>query len=309
LSFRAVDGQDVAAALVAGGISCGLALLLAAVEDRQRAAVAASTRLAAQNSAQHAALDAMQRAILPDTPPPVLGVQLGWCYAAGAGSAAPVGGDWYAFVPLSATCLGVAVGDVAGHGLPAITSMAEYRYALRTLAADGTQPAALLDRLEQISRLHQRRHFSTCIYGLINTVDRTWTYTSAGHPPPLLIRDRHATQLRAPHGVPVGTGLPATPYGCDTIRLRDNDLLALYTDGLVERRGEHLNHGIARLADRLSTEGSHHDLADLSGGVVHDLVGPRPADDVALVLIRYRGATYDQTAPCAGQRPASASTR
>ncbi|HEY4609648.1 MAG TPA: SpoIIE family protein phosphatase, partial [Ilumatobacteraceae bacterium] len=84
----------------------------------------------------------MQRAILPETVPPTAGVHVGWHYTAGGQASDPVGGDWFAVVPISATSVGVAIGDVSGHGLKAVRSMAEYRYGLRTLAAQGSSASA-----------------------------------------------------------------------------------------------------------------------------------------------------------------------
>jgi len=165
--------------------------------------------------------------------------------------------------------------------------MAEYRYGLRTLAAQGSSASATLGCLEDVARLFQAPSYSTCVYGVLDLVDGSWTYSSAGHPPPLFIRGGEAQTLPAPHGPPVGTSADNTSYTEDIVDLRPNDLLVLYTDGLVERRGEVIDVGIARLGERLSRETRRDNLFHICTAVIEDLAGPTPGDDVALVLVHY----------------------
>jgi serine phosphatase RsbU (regulator of sigma subunit) len=128
-------------------------------------------------------------------------------------------------------------------------------------------------------------HFSTCVYGLIDVTNSDWTYSSAGHLP-LLIRDGAVITLDAPHGPPIGAGLFAETYDSASVRLKPNDIVALYTDGLVERRGEPLDCGIKRLGQRLAAQADAIDLFSTTADVVRDLAGSTPADDVALVVVR-----------------------
>ena len=128
---------------------------------------------------------------------------------------------------------------------------------------DGGDPPAVLQALDEVGRRFKAPSFSSCVYGLIDVHDAQWTYSSAGHPPPLLIRDGSVCVLPAPHGPPVGTELVPTGYTSATVAPRHNDVLALYTDGLVERRGESLDAGVDRLAHRLTCITAGHDLSDL----------------------------------------------
>ncbi len=287
LSFRAEEAFDIVGVLAAGAVACGLVVVVNSIVGRQQRALEAQTRLSWDLLAQGRTIATMQLALLQDVTPATSGVKLGWYYAPGGAEAAPVGGDWLTFVPVSPTRLGVGVGDVAGHGLSAVTAMAEYRYALRTLAADGSDPPAVLKALDGVSRLFEVPSFSTCVYGLIDVNNADFTYSSAGHPPPLLVRDGCAHVLAAPHGPPVGTGLVVKAFTSATMVLHHDDLLAFYTDGLVERRGENIQTGIDRLADRLTGITAGHDLSETCTEVVTDLVGENAYDDVALVLLRY----------------------
>ena len=290
LSFRADDPQDIVAAVFAGAIASGLVLLLNVVERRQQREVARHTRLTAEVGRQRETISVMQRAILPEQVPATPGTTLGWHYTPGGEPSAPVGGDWFAFIPVSPTCLGVAIGDVAGHGVGAVASMAEYRYGLRTLAAQGCGPAATLGTLDNVTHLFNSPYYSTCVYGLIDVAGSQWTYSCAGHPPPLLVRDGEARALRAPHGPPVGAGLLKGEYMSEAVELRKDDVLVLYTDGLIERRGESIELGIKRLADYMSKSFNGEDLFDVCTEVVRHIAGPAPEDDVALVLVRYEEA-------------------
>lgn len=285
-SFNSENNADIIAAVVSGVIGCGMVLLITSIRAAQREALYQQTRLAADLTAQREATETLQRAILPETTPAVAGVSCGWSYTPGAGSATQVGGDWYAFVPVARRGLGVAVGDVAGHGLAAVRTMAEYRYALRTLATQGGDPAVVLAELDDTSHLYRIVTLSTCVYGLLDPAASTWTYTSAGHLPPLLTRAGHVRTLDAPHGPPLGTHLRQAPYRQDVIGLKRGDVLALYTDGLVERRDESIDQSLGRLVDRLGGVDTAGDLTALSTEIVADLIGSAPEDDAALVLIR-----------------------
>jgi serine phosphatase RsbU (regulator of sigma subunit) len=229
---------------------------------------------------------------LPEAQRSVPGVSLGWDYVPGGEPSVPIGGDWLAFVPLGATALGIAVGDVAGHGLPAVRAMAEYRFALRAIANEEADPCEVLCRLDTIVSRLGNRFLSTCVYGVLDIENAAWTYASAGHPPPLLVRDGSTEILAAPHGPPVGVAL----WTNDVLResvvpLKQDDVLVFYTDGLVEQRHKSIDDGIARLANRVALIGDNADLSEASRAVIYDLVGTSPADDVAISLVRYRGST------------------
>jgi serine phosphatase RsbU (regulator of sigma subunit) len=256
-------------------------------------------------AAQRDAATPLQRAILPDWSPPFDGDALGWCHEAGSDVSVSVGGDWYAFVPISGTTLGVAIGDVAGHGISAVRHMAEYRYALRTLAGEGRPPSNVLTRVHETIRHYPGMRLSSCTYGQIDVTDGTWTYCSAGHLPPLLVRSGEVTVLPSPHGPPLGALPGSFAYSSTTIEVRPGDVIVLYTDGLVERRDQDIDSGISRLARHLAGMGPEDELFAASQHMVQQMTTGSPtADDIALVLLRFSAA---RTPDDAGDRQETSS--
>jgi PAS domain S-box-containing protein len=193
---------------------------------------------------EHHLVEALQRAILPSALPSVANVTLAIRYVAAAGRTV-VGGDWYAAVPLADGRLGLAIGDVAGHGLPAVADMADARFSLRALALGEQDPARVLARLSHVVELFEDDTLITTLYGMIDPVRHTWSYASAGHLPPVLrLADGTTTLLPWTRQPPLG--FPAD-YERFTTPLPAGATIVLYTDGLVERRGESIDAGLQRL--------------------------------------------------------------
>jgi hypothetical protein len=288
LTFEFAYTGDVVAIMTTGAITCGLVVVVEMLTRRERRATEQGLRLDDEVASQRNIITALQHALLPDGEPAVPGLEIGWHYVPGGVPSVPVGGDWLAFVPIG-TKVGIAIGDVAGHGLPAVRAMAECRVALKVLASDGADPSTVLGRLDTaVSRLGDQS-FSTCLFGVIDIDERTWTYASAGHPPPLLRRRGHTHVLAAPHGPPIGADLwRAGALPSTVVALDEDDLIALYTDGLVERRDAAIDVGITTLANRIDQTGTHPDLSGTSRVIIEDVVGTCPPDDVAVVLIAYR---------------------
>jgi serine phosphatase RsbU (regulator of sigma subunit) len=238
---------------------------------------------------QRNTITTMQAAILPLELPAVTGVTVGRSYMTGGDPNVPIGGDWFAFVRVSEDRLGIAIGDVVGHGLPAVTAMTEYGHALRAIAIESPDPAMVMERLREVARAYSADAFSSCIYGVLDAFEGTWTYTSAGHPPPLLVRDGVVQPVEPkPHGPFLGVA-HRPEYRSSVEVLKTGDLVALYTDGLVEVPGESIYDGIDRLGQRLARLAPT-DLDAECVRVIYDLVGTAPRDDVALVMARYDGA-------------------
>jgi PAS domain S-box-containing protein len=189
-------------------------------------------------------VESLQKAILPTALPSVPGVALATRYVATAGPTV-VGGDWYAAVPLPDGRLGIAIGDVAGHGLPAVADMADARFSLRALALGEEHPERVLARLNEVVQLFEDDTFITALYGMIDPVRQTWTYASAGHLPPVLRLADGTTTLLPMTGQPP-LGLPADYQRFET-SLPAGATIVLYTDGLIEQRGESIEAGLQRL--------------------------------------------------------------
>jgi serine phosphatase RsbU (regulator of sigma subunit)/anti-sigma regulatory factor (Ser/Thr protein kinase) len=173
-----------------------------------------------------------QRAVLPPRLPAVLGCRLDAVYEPGE-SDSHVGGDWYDAVQLIDGRLLISIGDVAGSGVEAAVVMGMARQIMRGIAQVHPDPALMLDAADRALRLEHEDVFVTAWVGTIDLVTRTLTYSSAGHPPALLVSpEATMTELR---DVAPPLGLREGHQGrSTTIELGDESMLVCYTDGLIE---------------------------------------------------------------------------
>jgi len=200
------------------------------------------------------------------------------------GSGLEVGGDWYDVFTLPGGRLGLTIGDVVGRGLPAAATMGQLRTALRAYAIETDSPAAVLQRLSRLATEFEAAQMATLIYAVLDPDSRTLTFTSAGHPPPLLIDpDGPASYLMEARSPPLG--VTRAWYAEATFTIRSGSTLILYTDGLIERRQGSID--VSMEALRTAVEGHQGDLVSLCDDRV--LQSPRPessGDDVALLMVR-----------------------
>ncbi len=189
----------------------------------------------------------LQRAITPRTagPVPTPGLDVAARYRP-AGPGSLVSGDWYDTVPLPGGQIFLAVGDIAGHGIDAVTGMVAMRNCLRGLAITGAGPADLLDWLNKIAVHLTGGIIGTAICGLYNPADRSLRWARAGHLPPVLVRDGAARALPLPEGVLLGAD-PDSRYQEASVTLEPGDALVLFTDGLIERHDEPIDDSIEGL--------------------------------------------------------------
>ncbi|MER8182337.1 SpoIIE family protein phosphatase [Kitasatospora sp. NPDC094015] len=250
--------------------------------------LAAHAALAIDNAqrytrSQHVALD-LQRALLAEPANPHPNLELATRYLP-SGSSSVVGGDWYETVRLPFGRTLLVIGDVMGHGVEAAVDMSTYRSMLRYTASMDLPPHRILRQLDTLITENDSSRPATCLLALADPARNRWTLASAGHLPPALITPDHPTELlRLPTGPPLGTGL--ADYEQTTRTLTPGQTLLLYTDGLVERRGEDIDVSLARLADLpLPAAG---DLDDLLDAVLHQLSARPAEDDTALLAARPR---------------------
>ncbi|GAA2668485.1 hypothetical protein GCM10010412_046500 [Nonomuraea recticatena] len=200
-----------------------------------------------------------------------------------AEKAANLGGDWFEAAGLPDGRVLLAIGDVSGHGLPAIAHMAQLRHALIGLTMTGQAADQLLSWLNELvmHRLHDTT--ATALIGHLDTTTNVFTWGQAGHLAPILVRDGTAKQLDSPRGVLLGA-VGEQPYELASIELRPDDLLLLFTDGLVERRTRDLDEGLA-LALSAARELPVYDLDSGLDRLVASIGGPNPEDDACLLAV------------------------
>jgi serine phosphatase RsbU (regulator of sigma subunit) len=201
-----------------------------------------------------------------------------------AGPGNLVSGDWYDTVPLPGGDVLLVVGDIAGHGIDAVTGMVALRNCLRGLAITGAGPAALLGWLNEVACQLTDGIIGTVVCGVFRPADRTLRWARAGHLPPLLVRAGVASELELPSGVMVGAD-PANRYQEVTTELVPGDALLLYTDGLVERRHEAIDESLESLR-RLASQ----PVQDIGRFADYLLNSSRAdtSDDACLVAVRVR---------------------
>lgn len=174
-----------------------------------------------------------------------------------AGEAMRVGGDWYSITPLGrAGRIGMSVGDVVGHGLAAAIVMSRLRAAVAASALTAAEPAAVLGALDRYAASVTGARCATVAYALVDTgvgaETATVSYSCAGHPYPLVLApDREPVFLeegrRPPVAVRESGAADGSSLATATAELTPGSLILLYTDGLIERLGETLDDGFARL--------------------------------------------------------------
>lgn len=228
------------------------------------------------------AVDVLQQALLPTSIPAIDGVSIARRYVAAERNLA-VGGDWYAVVPLPDDCLGIGMGDVAGHGLDAVAHMAAIRFSLRAFALTfPTSPERVLDGVNEVVRVFEEGVMTTAVYGVLNPMGRQWTYANAGHCPVLIRRADGKTELvQGRCDPPLGV---ATGFRRRDTTIEPGSILVLYTDGLVERRTEVIDDGLERLRRACETgPGDPEALCDHLVDVM--LPNGNASDDVALLVV------------------------
>jgi hypothetical protein len=187
----------------------------------------------------------LQRAIMPPDAQPAAaaGVELAVRYRP-VEPGRLVGGDWYDTVLLPTEELLIVVGDITGHGIDAVTGMVAARNALRGLAATGAGPRGLLEHLNNAAYYITEGIAGTVICARYDPNTRLLRWARAGHLPPVLVRDGSAVALPLPGGVLLGLD-PDGRYEEAMASLQPGDILLLFTDGLIERRGQSITDSLA----------------------------------------------------------------
>jgi PAS domain S-box-containing protein len=233
---------------------------------------------------EHKIAEMLQRSLLPERLPTLPGLEVAARYQPAA-SESEVGGDWYDVIAMPAGQVGLVMGDVAGKGLAAASMVGRLRSAMRAYALEGHAPADVVDRLNQLVWSEvEDGHMTTMVYVVLDPLEGKVTWVNAGHLPPLAVTsDGMARFLEGPSSVPLGVmSYPA--YEAAEAEMPLGGTVLLYTDGLVERPGELLDHGLDRLA--AAVRGERVGPQELCDHVLEQLVPAAGAsDDVALLAL------------------------
>jgi serine phosphatase RsbU (regulator of sigma subunit) len=244
-------------------------------------------RVAAENhqmyTEQRGIAQTLQHALLPDALPAFSGLRVSARYIPAA-SSVDVGGDWYDVVAADDGRLLLVIGDVSGHGLHSATTMALLRHASLAYAAEGCQPATVLAKLSDFVNSADHDYFATVLCALIDVRAHSLTIASAGHLAPLLIDGDRGEYVESEVNVPIGVPRDFD-YQETTVSVPAKSTLVAFTDGLVERRTEILDTGLARLRDTATGQRLAPD--DLVEVLTHGLASKDHNDDTAIVVIQW----------------------
>ncbi len=206
-------------------------------------------------------------------------------------AAMEIGGDWYDAVELDDGRLAIAVGDVVGRGLPAAATMGQLRAALGVTALQAADPSDAVAILDRYAGHVPGAVCATVAFAMLDPAAESMTYITAGHPPPLLVTpDGEVSYLTESVSWPLGIEFANHRVPAATTALPAGSLLLLYTDGLVERRGESLEVGLEHLRSVVSRCWSL-PLRRLKQTIFAEMVDEEARDDIALVAVRTVGST------------------
>ncbi|MEU9242735.1 SpoIIE family protein phosphatase [Streptomyces shenzhenensis] len=267
-----------------GGRDGGVLLFATDVTDHAEAA----ERLRASERRQRETAVTLQRSLLPQELEQPDDLRIAATYQPG-GTEAAVGGDWYDVITLGGGRTALVIGDVMGRGVRAAAVMGQLRTAVRAYARLDLPPHEVLQLLDGLATEIDPNQIATCVYAVHDPNEGRLVYASAGHLP-ILVRDENGSVLRTeePTGPPLGTG--GWVHASASVPLSPGSTAVLYTDGLVERRDEDLDEGIAALERALAgATGTPQVICDRlvrSAGVTagHD-------DDVAVLVLQHPART------------------
>jgi anti-sigma regulatory factor (Ser/Thr protein kinase) len=195
-----------------------------------------------------------------------------------------IGGDWYDTVEVAGTLV-ACIGDVAGRGIDAASTMSMLRNGHRAYALERLAPDEILSRLDEMVRVQRGDRFATALCLRIHCDTGVVEVSNAGHLPPLLASSAGVRPVALATGQPIGLS-GSMPRSSTSFELHAGDVLALFTDGLVEQRGESIDDGLDRFAVRLgSTLRPGQRLDELADALVPESCD----DDIAMLLFRWRG--------------------
>jgi anti-sigma regulatory factor (Ser/Thr protein kinase) len=247
-------------------------------------------------SREHATALTLQRSMLPTGLSAPSSVEVRHRYLPGS-KMIEVGGDWYESIALPGGRVALVVGDVAGHGVRAAVTMGRLRTAIHTLAMLELPPADSLLQLDELMHTLGERepHFATCAYAVYDAVSGECEVAVAGHLPPLLVHPDGTNELLdVPPSPPLGIG--DGEVESRRFQVEDGSLFVLYTDGLVENKGQDISDGLARLRGIFGPGSPTRPLEDLCKAALDGVYSDHQRDDIAMLIARLRRLPEDSYA-------------
>jgi putative methionine-R-sulfoxide reductase with GAF domain len=293
LGVPLLSGDEVLGVLHVGSLRERV-FTVADVQALQFAAerVAAATQIGLLN-AERAAARVLQASLIPAGLPACPGLEFAARYAPAEEG---VGGDWYDVFMLPSERVWAVSGDVQGHGFRAAVVMGRIRSTIRAYAMEGRPPNEVIALTDRKLQHFEPDEMATVLCATFDPPYEQVQLSSAGHPPPVLaIPGRRSVLLDVELAPPLGVEADA-PRSSDSLAIADGAVLLLYTDGLIERRGESLDVGLDRLCSAVTAEHPerlcHHVMARLIAGAQHE-------DDIAVLAIRRLAAQQSGPMPIA----------
>jgi serine phosphatase RsbU (regulator of sigma subunit) len=231
---------------------------------------------------QRTIAETLQRALLPQQHPSIPNLEIASRYVAGT-VGVDVGGDWYSVIALDDRRFAFVVGDVSGRGIGAAAIMARLRFTIRAYLLEGHAPDVVLAMCSQQLDVIVDGYLATALVGVGDWTTGEITLANAGHMAPLILENASPTYVETVVGPLLGLG-PST-YGLTTIRVPSGSTFLAFTDGLVERREEHLDTGFERLAVAVARPAT--DLEAWLSQVVAAMEHDGAEDDIAILALRW----------------------
>jgi serine phosphatase RsbU (regulator of sigma subunit) len=256
---------------------------LAVAEDLGRRAAMAIDNAELHSVTRDVARE-LQRAVLPGRLDRIPGWSVATHYE--PGGRGEIGGDFFDAVPLPDDKIAVFVGDVMGHGVPAAAAMAQLRSSVRALLSIDPGPASVIDRLDKMFALLEIAQLASVVYAVIDRRRGELTLANAGHYPPYLIRgDGEVVIAASPPRRLLGADPDETSEA--VFAFAEGDALLMVTDGVFERRGEHVDVGLGRVRAAAGVLAGP-DLAAGLDRLVTDVHDGEGEDDVTALAVRAR---------------------
>jgi serine phosphatase RsbU (regulator of sigma subunit) len=255
--------------------------------EQRMSALAAAAKAEAAYEQEHRLVELLQRSLLPQELPEIPGLELAARYLPSV-EATAVGGDWYDVLQLPGGDVCMVIGDVVGKGMQAATVMGELRNGLRAYVLEGHGPAAALTRLNAlVEQTHGARMIGTLLVLRVEPRRGVVRFASAGHLPPLRVGPGAEAAFVTGGLVPPLGMIADDPVEEAVLTVATGTSILLFTDGLVERRDESLDVGLARL--RASAEGiAAVPLESFCDQILEavEIDGTEHRDDVAMIALR-----------------------